>query len=402
MAGFLDSLLFGSKYEKELKELEQKVAQDPKNLRLRVRVGDLLEKLGKRTESIEAYQAVAEEYARSGMLIQAIALNKLILRLDPTKSKIHHQLVELYAQWGKPAEEIPGTREPEKAPVAAAIPGALPPIPLFSDFKKEELSRVMEKIQAKRFAGGKAICREGEPGNSLYIISHGKVAVSRQQPGRGKIILNELKDGDFFGEFAYFANARRQATVEALEDTEVLEMTKEELQRVIQEFPPVSKVLFKFYKERVLDNLLAASALFQTFPPEERRKLLEEVTREEFPAGALVIEEGAPGDCLYIIKSGEVEVFTLDPKKEKLILATLQEGDYFGEISLITGRPRTASVKVLRAAELVRLDKKCFDRIVARHPETLKVLEDSLQTRLENKLRMLGVFRSIPAKEGMI
>jgi CRP-like cAMP-binding protein len=402
MAGFLDSLLFGGKYEKELKELEQKVAQDPKNLRLRVRIGDLLEKLGKRTESIEAYHAVAEEYAKSGMLIQAIALNKLILRLDPTKSKIHHQLAELYAQWGKPAEEIPGTVHVEKAPPAAAAPGPLPPIPLFSDLKKEELSRVMEKIQAKRFAGGKAICREGDPGNSLYIISHGRVAISRQQPGKGRIVLNELKDGDFFGEFAFFANARRQATVEALEDTEVLEMNKEELQRVIQEFPPVSKVLFKFYKERVLDNLLAASALFQTFPPEERRKLLEEVTLEEFPAGALVIEEGTPGDCLYIIKSGEVEVFTPDPKKEKLILATLQEGDYFGEISLITGRPRTASVKVLRAAELVRLDKKNFDRIVARHPETLKVLEDSLQTRLENKLRMLGVFHSSPAKEGMI
>jgi CRP-like cAMP-binding protein len=402
MAGLLDGLLFGGKYEKELKELEQKAAQNPKNLRVRVRIGDLLEKLGKRAESVEAYRAAAEEYARSGMLIQAIALNKLILRLDPEKSKIHNQLVELYAQWGKPEEDIPGTGGAEAAPAPEGVPGTLPPIPLFSDFKKEELSRVMERIQARRFARGKAICREGEPGNSLYIISHGKVAISRQQPGKGRIVLNELKGGDFFGEFAYFANARRQATVETLEDTEVLEMTKEELQRVIQEFPAVSKVLFKFYKERVLDNLLAASDLFQTFPHGERRKLLEEVTLEEFPAGTLVIEEGTPGDCLYIIKSGEVEVFTLDAKREKLVLAKLQEGDYFGEISLITGRPRTASVKVLRAAELVRLDKKNFDPIAARHPEILKVLEDSLQTRLENKLRMLGVFRNSPAKEGMI
>jgi cAMP-dependent protein kinase regulator len=402
MAKFLDGLLFGSKYEKELKDLEQKVAQDPKNLRLRVRIGDLLERLGKRAESIEAYRAAAEEYARSGMLIQAIALNKLILRLDPTKSKIHNQLAELYAQWGKPAEDITGTGAGEAVPPPAGAPETLPPIPLFSDLKKEELSRVMERIQARRFSRGKAICREGEPGNSLYIISHGKVAVSRQQPGRGKIVLNELKSGDFFGEFAYFANARRQATVEAVEDTEVLEITKEELQRVVQEFPSVSKVLFKFYKERVLDNLLAASSLFQTFPPGERRKLLEEVTLEEFPAGNLVIEEGTPGDCLYIVKSGEVEVFTLDAKREKLVLAKLQEGDYFGEISLISGRPRTASVKVLRAAELVRLEKKNFDPIAARHPETLKVLEDSLQSRLENKLRMLGVFRDSPAKEGMI
>ena len=401
MAGFFDNLLFGGKYEKELKDLEQKTAQEPKNLRLKVRVGDLQEKLGKRTEAISTYQEVAREYAKNGMLIQAIALNKLILRLDPTRSQIHDQIAELYAQWGKPGEGMPAPLEMEAAPPAAR-PGALPPIPLFSDLKKEELSRVMERIQAKRFGKGKAICREGDPGNSIYIISQGKVAITRRPPGKERTVLNELKEGDFFGEFGFFSNARRQATVESLTDTEVLEITQGDLAKIIQEFPSVSKVLFKFYKERVLDNLLAASALFQTFSPGERHKILEAVTLEEFPAETVVIEEGAPGECLYMIKSGEVEVFARGSQKEKVILATLKEGDYFGEISLITGRPRTASVRTLHPAELVRLGKEDFDRIVALHPETLKVLEDSLQARLESKLRMLGVFRNSPAKEGMI
>ena len=401
MGGFFDNLLFGGKNEKELKDLEQKTAQDPKNLHLRVRIGDLQEKLGKRTEAIATYHEVAREYAKNGMLIRAIALNKLILRLDPTRSKIHDQIAELYAQWGKPGEEIPAPLEMEASP-PAAMAGTLPPIPLFSDLKKEELSRVMEKIQVKRFAKGKAICREGDPGNSIYIISRGKVAITRRPAGKEKTVLNELKEGDFFGEFGFFSNARRQATVESLTDTEVLEITQGDMEKIIQEFPGVSKVLFKFYKERVLDNLLAASALFQTFSPGERHKILEAVSLEEFPAETVVIEEGAPGECLYILKSGEVEVFSSDSQKEKVILATLKEGDYFGEISLITGRPRTASVRTLRPAELVRLGKEDFDRIVALHPETLKVLEDSLQARLENKLRMLGVFRNSPAKEGMI
>jgi CRP-like cAMP-binding protein len=333
------------------------------------------------------------------MLIQAIALNKLILRLDPGRPRVHDQVAELYAQWGKPGEGVPALLETE---TPAARPAALPPIPLFSDLKKEELSRVMEKIQARRFSAGKAICREGDPGNSIYIISRGRVAVTRKPAGKEKTVLNELREGDFFGEFGFFCNARRQATVETLTETEVLEMTQGDLARVIREFPGVSKVLFKFYKERVLDNLLAGSALFQTFSPGERRKILEAARLEEFPAGATVIEEGARGECLYILKSGEVEVFAAGAQKEKVPLATLKEGDYFGEISLITGRPRTASVKTLKPAELVRLDKEDFDRIVALHPETLKVLEESLQARLEGKLRMLGVFRSSPAKEGMI
>ncbi len=399
--GFLGNLFFGGKYERELKDLEQKAAQDPKNRHLQVRRGDLLEKMGKRVEAIATYQAVAQEYAKDGMLIQAIALDKLILRLDPSRSKTHDQIAELYAQWGKAAEETPPAMQTESPPPASK-PGALPPIPLFSDLQKEELSRVLEKIQARRFSQGKTICREGDPGNSIYIISRGGVAISRSPSGKEKAVLNELHEGDFFGEFGFFSNARRQATVETLTETEVLEITQGDMAKIIQEFPSVSRVLFKFYKERVLDNLLASSALFQTFTSQERHKILETVSLEEFPAGAVVIEEGTPGNCLYILKSGEVEVFAAGTQKEKVTLATLKEGDYFGEISLITGRPRTASVKTLRPCELVRLGKEDFDRIVALHPDTLKVLEDSLQARLEGKLRMLGVFRSSPAKEGMI
>ena len=401
MAGFLSGWLFGGKYEKDLKELQQKLAEEPKNIRLRVRLGDLLEKMGKRTEALETYRRASEEYARNGFLIQAIAVNKLILRLDPTKTRIHNQIAELYAEWGKAVEEIPAPAMVGE-PQAAAGTAGFPIIPLFSDLKKEALSRIMEQIQAKRFAKGKMICQEGDPGNSIFIISHGSVAVCRQDPQKGSVVLNELKEGDFFGEFGFFSNSRRQATVEALVDVEVLEITKEALQKIIQEYPSVSQVLFKFYKERVLDNLLAGSSLFQAFSPPERRQILDHLSLEEFAEGVTVLDEGAPGDCLYIVKSGELEVYTSGVRGEKLALANLKEGDYFGEISLLTGGLRTASVRVLRPAELVRLSKKDFDRLVAKHPETMKVLEDSLQARLGNKLRMLGVFRDNPAKEGMI
>ena len=401
MARILSDLFSGGKYGKELKELQEKAARDPKNIRLQVRIGDLLEKMGRRAEALDTYRRVSQEYARKGFLIQAIAVSKLLLRLDPTTTKIHDQIADLYARWGKVSEEI-GVQGGGGGARAAAAARGLPVIPLFSDLKKEELSRVMEKIQAKKVAHGEPICKEGEPGNSIFIISQGRVAVSRQHPSKGQITLSELKEGDFFGEFGFFSNSRRQATVAALVDTDVLEITKENLQEIIQEYPSVSRVLFKFYKDRVLDNLLATSSLFQNFSPPDRRQLLDHLSLEEFPEGVTVLEEGTPGDCLYIIKSGEVEVYTSDPRGEKLVLANLKEGDYFGEISLITGRPRTASVRVLRPAELVRLSKRDFDQFVARQPEALKILGSSLHARLEDKFRMLGVFRNSPAKEKMI
>src|SRR4030065_128533 len=94
----------------------------------------------------------------------------------------------------------------------------------------------------------------------------------------GKTSLNTLQEGDFFGEFAFFSNSRRQATVEPLEDTEILEIKKKDLQEIIEEFPSVSDVLLKFYKDRVLDTLLVTSTLFQSFTPQERKNLLDKFT----------------------------------------------------------------------------------------------------------------------------
>ncbi len=398
MSGFLRGKLSGGKWERELKELQEKIADEPKNFRLRVRMGDFLEKMGRRDEALETYRLASEEYARNGFLIQAIAVNKLILRLDPDQTGIHERIADLYAQWGKPEEEI----SPSIRGSAPSGRGALPVIPLFSELGRGELTRIMEGIQSRKFARGKAICEEGDPGDSLFIICRGSVAIYKEKSGKGKVLLNHLGEGNFFGEFGFFANSCRQATVEAQEETEVLEITKTDLQKIMREFPSVSRILFKFYRDRVLDNLLTGSSLFRTFSPSERREILEHTTLQEFPPGAMVVREGDVGDSLYIIKSGEVEVATLDGKGNKLVLARLKEGDYFGEISLLTGRPRTATVEVIRPAELVGLSHRDFHRFLASRPEARRVLEGSLQERLGSKLRMLGVSENNPAKEGMI
>lgn len=397
MAGFLDSLFSGGKYEKELKDLQKKVTQEPKNFYLLVKIGDLWEKIGKRAEALEAYRNASGKYSQNGFLVQAIAVNKVILRLDPFQSTIHDQLAELYAKKEMAAEE----KIERKALPEGAIQ-EIPVVPLFSDLKKEELARVIEKIQAKQYARGAAVCQEGDSGDSIFIVSHGKVGIFRVNASGAKIFIAELKEGDFFGEFGFFSNSRRTATVEAVVDTEVLEITKQDLEEIIHEFPSVSAVLFKFYKERVLDSLLATSSLFRSFPPQERKQILGKFNMEVFPVGATVLEEGAPGDSLYIIKTGQVEVFTVDVQGAPLTLAQLQEGDFFGEISLLTGRPRTASVKVLQAAELLRLAKNDFDQIIASHPEVKQILENSLLLRLESKMKALGVFRDSPAKEGLV
>ena len=392
MPEFLEGLFSGSKQEKDVRELQQKILQNRKNHHLLVKLGDLLEKKGRRADALEAYREASKRFSRRGFLIQAIAVNKIILRLDPSQSEIQEHLAKLYAERGISAWEGSG---------AGANP-VLPVIPLFSDLKKDEFLRLMQKIQTRQFHPGEFPCRQGERGDCLFVISRGKVSIFREEAGKEKIFLNTLQEGDFFGEFAFFSQSPRTATVEALEEAEILEISKGDLDEVVREFPGVSRVLWNFYRERVADTLVATSALFRSFSPPERKRLLQMFIPQEFAAGALVLEEGQPGDSLYLIKKGEAEVFTRDVQGEILPLACLREGDFFGEISLITGRPRTASVKARQALELLRLQKEDFNEILKTHPEILTILEESLRYRLGNKLKALGVFRESPKKERIL
>ncbi|MBP1719916.1 MAG: regulatory subunit-like protein [Deltaproteobacteria bacterium] len=392
MPGFLEGLFAGSKQEKDVRELQQKILQNRKNHHLLVKLGDLLERKGRRADALEAYREASERFSRSGFLIQAIAVNKVILRLDPSQSQIQERLASLYAERGISAWEGAGS---EANPV-------LPFIPLFSDLKKDEFLRLMQKIQTRQFHRGEFPCRQGDRGESLFVISRGKVTVFREEAGREKIFLNTLQEGDFFGEFGFFSQTPRTATVEALEEADILEISKSDLDEVIREFPGVSRVLWNFYKERVADTLIATSVLFRSFPPPERKRLLQMLIPQEIAAGALVLEEGEPGDSLFLIKKGEAEVFTRDVQGEILPLAFLREGDFFGEISLITGRPRTASVKARQALELLRLQKEDFNELLKTHPEILTILEESLRYRFGNKLKALGVFRESSQKERIL
>jgi len=80
---------------------------------------------------------------------------------------------------------------------------------------------------------------------------------------------------------------------------------------------------------------------------------------EIFQPGEIIFQEGEEGDCAYFIQSGEVEVIHVDNGREKIV-ASLTEGQYFGEIALITSHPRNATVRAVNATKLAVLGKKNF------------------------------------------
>jgi CRP/FNR family transcriptional regulator, cyclic AMP receptor protein len=137
-------------------------------------------------------------------------------------------------------------------------------------------------------------------------------------------------------------------------------------------------------------GLLAEIPFFQVLDDLEREALAHYLELVTFAAGKLVFEYGEPGDSLYVIRTGQVEVFTRDDTGTRIVLETSGPGELFGEISLLDGGPRTASVLVKEDLEALRLDREDLAVFLGQHPHAALDMLTAMGRRLRttaDKLR---------------
>ena len=99
MTGIGDWMFRRRKKSKLLNSLQEKALQNPQDSRVQVRLGDLLTKMGKKKAAIEAYYKAAEYFAQHGFIVEAIAMSKVIMRLDPLAEEIVQKVSELCRKW---------------------------------------------------------------------------------------------------------------------------------------------------------------------------------------------------------------------------------------------------------------------------------------------------------------
>ncbi len=134
--------------------------------------------------------------------------------------------------------------------------------------------------------------------------------------------------------------------------------------------------------------------------PGQIDRLAEENEERVYAAGEPVIRQGDPGDSLFVILRGRVEVTAHQGDSPPVRLATLNEGDYFGEMSLMTGEPRSATVTPLVETQLLEVGKESFRRMLAAQPDLVQQLGAALQQRLDERAQaMVSVGRASPESQ---
>ena len=136
-----------------------------------------------------------------------------------------------------------------------------------------------------------------------------------------------------------------------------------------------------------LRDLLRRVTYFEQCTDLELRQLIEYGYRQLFPAGQIVCKEDDPGDSFYIILSGAVEVIS---QKADQYIATLHEGEFFGEISLLLGTPRTATVKTSEDAILFIVERHDLQKLLIEQPNLADQIAQKLSER-QQALRDLGL-----------
>jgi cAMP-dependent protein kinase regulator len=128
---------------------------------------------------------------------------------------------------------------------------------------------------------------------------------------------------------------------------------------------------------------LRASRLFASFEEKALEQILAVTELRTYDPGETIVAEGEQGSSLFLIVSGAVDVFTSGSNGELLPLAELTAGDFFGEVSLLTGKPRTATITAREPVAAIELDAASLEQIAAYHPEVRTVLEDFYNRRAQ-------------------
>jgi len=166
---------------------------------------------------------------------------------------------EILAPPAPPADAAVETDEAEEAPAPKS--GA---IPLLFDLSHEETWDLLSKMKRLTFDTDIPVVREGEQGDALYIIRKGGVRVVTKM-GEKEVVLANLGERDFFGEVSFLTGRPRTADIIANEPSEIMELSREDLDAVIRKHPKVAGVLKMFHESRVADTVASIKAVAKNF-----------------------------------------------------------------------------------------------------------------------------------------
>ncbi len=413
------------KVEKAADVYREILQADPKDVGVLQKLAEVLRRAGEVAQAVECYADVAERFAKDGLLIKAIAICKTILELDPRHEATQAMLAGLYGKRAasegtrppprtmvalravvpppqapppEPSEELVIERgvslsltPPAPSPHAIELPPELQPVeeevsedvPL--SFDDAEPAPAADPFAAFAAAQAPQAAPPAAPATSKtgfyrIVVAAGQAVAAGVED---RIYVDPDLDEDA-GPVAGDEPASPAAAVEI--DVAVPELPDDAIEPIEPPAPPPPP--------RQPDPRLPRVPLFSDLGRDAFLALTEGMILHRYTPGEAVLREGDTGDGMFVVASGRFAVSKRDAAGEAVVLAHLGEGEFFGEMALLSGAPRAATVTAEGPGEVLELPAALLQEVAGRHPH----LADSLrrfyrQRLLANAMAVSPIFR---------
>ena len=259
---------------------------------------------------------------------------------------------------------------------------------LFQFLPEEHFEKLRALLQEENYEFGDLLVRQGEPADAFYVLVSGRARVVKSDQNGNEIVLATLKPGDSFGESALTEGGTRTATVRCSTAVEALRLDRDDFLELAEETPELKHHIEMTARHRSLHGFLYEFSNFGRLPVPALRSLVEKLTPIEVPKGEAIVREGDPPGAMFILEKGRARAFH-SRNGSQHNLAFYRDGDFFGELSILNGSPRAASIEAFSDCRLLALEPDAVRDLKRRYPEFGKLMEERLaQYQVESEARV--------------
>jgi hypothetical protein len=377
----LQQLIAAKKWDKAVAQLQAEIKNAPKDSRTRMQLADVLIDAGRAKDAVPILFKLAQEFGAEGSAPRAIATLKKIEKIQPGRSDVQRALAALIKKSTKPAvssgideivrgsdqfemEEIGLDLRPASAaiepsqflfapPAALATPPPSSPdavkaaAPLPSIREEEEAIMVEDLVVP--------------PPKSLFEIASAPPPPEAAAPAAAPPQVVQMSQA---ASMIASMNESDKGLFDDLLDT---------IEAVLAEPPAPAPAARK----------KVVSPLFADFDENDLVAVIQGLELAMYAPGDILITEGDPGTSLFVITSGLVRAYVKQADGKNKMMREMGEGSFFGEIAVLSGKPRTATVTASSAVEALVLERKTLDEITKTHPSVRATLQKFAAERLK-------------------
>jgi len=215
------------RWEEAIKSLEKLISLEPENESLKLKLGELLVNAKRNEEAIKHYQDICKAYEDEGHYRKAKATVNIILRMDPANEETQKMALGIEARLGFYRH------------------------PLFAELSEGEFGEIIKNASFRKYPKETIVIREGEPGESLYMICSGNVDVYKKDKKKGiaQLVAKIGKD-NFVGEGGFLTGETRSATLVTTEETTMLELSKTAIETTLEKNPKIAQTIEQYHQKR--------------------------------------------------------------------------------------------------------------------------------------------------------